>query len=278
MHVINMLGSHAMFYQGLVDTINSRCKTRAYGGCYWYEVQPSKDFFLPLSQSQGKHESTTIPPPQLCFEDLKPNIRAAKPPSKTGSTPAPPLEALSPPLAPQTQLPTGGVNTIHTVNPALAPTTQVNLPEPLVHPHAREMPQATGYMPYQPPTYNGYYPPPQTPRRFPYYQPLPSSEPEFDDPTIFPRVSKWLGELDAGVRGSDGHNFSQFVRTFEEAMYTRISQVQALTRDDLVKLNPAMPPGTADLIIFYANKDCQDIKKKEIRRLKEVQLQPVHYT
>lgn len=108
---------------------------------------------------------------------------------------------------------------------------------------------------------------------------IPSSDPieELEDPTLFPRIGAWLQELDAGVRGSDGHNFSQYADSFEGNKFTRIFQLEELSDDKLVSLCPGMPVGTATLIIAYAKKDVGAIRKKETRRLREMKMHPKRY-
>ena len=108
---------------------------------------------------------------------------------------------------------------------------------------------------------------------------IPSSDPieELEDPTLFPRIGTWLQELDNGVRGLDNHNFAQYAITLNDNKFMRIFQLEDLTDDKLIALCPGMPAGTATLIIAYAKKDSQSIRRKETRRLREVKMQPKRY-
>jgi len=108
---------------------------------------------------------------------------------------------------------------------------------------------------------------------------MPSSDPidELDDPTLFPRVVTWLHDLDNGPRGMDGHNFSQCAVALETNMFTRILQLEMMSNQELQALCPSMPAGTTSLLLQYARRDCNNIRKKESRRQREVRLQPKRY-
>jgi hypothetical protein len=106
-----------------------------------------------------------------------------------------------------------------------------------------------------------------------------SSDPveELDDPTLFPRIASWLTALDAGARGTDGHNFAQCSVALEQQMFTRIPQLENVSQDQFLQICPGVAVGTVSLLLSYAKKDTAKIRKAESRRLREVKLQPTRY-
>jgi hypothetical protein len=119
-----------------------------------------------------------------------------------------------------------------------------------------------GQMPL--PSYGG----PITPRRHGYSGDIPTSDglDNFDDPDLYPRIVDWLQELDHGPRGADGHNFGQHALPLQTNMYLRVSQLEKLTKTDLLAMCSTMLPGTADLILDYARKECGAIRRREMKR------------
>ncbi|KAJ6610371.1 hypothetical protein B0H10DRAFT_2438028 [Mycena sp. CBHHK59/15] len=115
----------------------------------------------------------------------------------------------------------------------------------------------------------------------PYHTPAPSSKPRYDempssdpveeveDATLFPRIHKWLQELDEGVRGHDGHNFAQFADDFEREKYMRIVDLEGLKIKDLKDLIPEIAQGTAAKMLGYAAKDIVSIRKRERKRARK---------
>lgn len=123
------------------------------------------------------------------------------------------------------------------------------------------------------------YHPYETPGRSQYSGDAPSSDPikEIEKPSLFPRVSSWLQELDNGPRGTDGHNFSQCLQVLDTNMFTRISQLDSMANSELVGLCPGLPAGTAALLLQYARTDCLKIRKLEARRTRQAKHTPKHY-
>jgi hypothetical protein len=111
------------------------------------------------------------------------------------------------------------------------------------------------------------------------YQQMHDTDPssDIDDPTSFPHTNNWLHELDAGNRGIDGHNFTQYANILTENMFMRISQLENMPKEDLLRLCPSMPAGTAPLVLGYARKDCGVIRKNEMQRLRQARLEPKRY-
>jgi hypothetical protein len=101
---------------------------------------------------------------------------------------------------------------------------------------------------------------------------IPSSDPieELEDVTLFPRLSDWLQTLDEGPRGADGHNFGQFASDFEREKYFRISDVEDVDITTLLAICPGMANGTATKLLAHAKKDTAKIRKKEMKRLRQV--------
>ena len=98
-----------------------------------------------------------------------------------------------------------------------------------------------------------------------------------DDPTVYPRLTTWFEELDNGPRGSDGHNFAQYAASLEENGYKRLFQLEKLIKDDLLMVCDGLLPGTASLILDYARKDAERIRKRETKRLREIRHQAKRY-
>lgn len=142
---------------------------------------------------------------------------------------------------------------------------------------------ATPLQQYPPPPwfsspYMGYHPY-ETPGHSRNGPDIPSSDPieETEDPTLFPRVSLWLRDLDGGPRGTDGHNFSQCQQVLDANMFTRISQLDSMVNSELIGLCPGLPAGTAGLLLQYARADCSKIRKMETRRIRQAKHTPKHY-
>ena len=103
----------------------------------------------------------------------------------------------------------------------------------------------------------------------PFHNNLPSSDPpeEIEDVTLFPRVSDWLQQLDTGSRGTDGHNFAQFIQFFQELKYVCICDIaDNLTADSLITKCDNIAEGTAQKIVSYAKLDTRAIRRKEEKR------------
>ena len=132
------------------------------------------------------------------------------------------------------------------------------------------LPAPPHFMPHGPYPYPGSHP---------YYSQHfgPAEQPPFDDsavddPTLFPFISDWLPGLDHGLRGTDGHNFAQYVQYFGDNKIQRIIEIADSTlfsRDDILAICPGMKIGTANLLLKYARKDVEAIRYEERLRLRE---------
>ncbi|KAJ7659664.1 hypothetical protein DFH06DRAFT_401232 [Mycena polygramma] len=83
-------------------------------------------------------------------------------------------------------------------------------------------------------------------------------------PTLYPKISDWVLELDMGDRGEDGHQFTSFGTRLESAGYKRISQLVDLADkgvEVLQRICNDMPEGTAQVILKYARQDCKMLRK-----------------
>jgi hypothetical protein len=124
---------------------------------------------------------------------------------------------------------------------------------------------------------------PETIRRYGYMQSptmhdLSHSNPmDLNDPSIYPQLTSWLQELDDGPCGADAHNFTQYAAVLDQNGYKHIFQLEKLTKEDFIAIYPEIRPGTASLILEYACKDCEKIRRNEAKRLHEVRHQPLRY-
>jgi hypothetical protein len=100
---------------------------------------------------------------------------------------------------------------------------------------------------------------------------------DIDDPTLFPRVTEWLHNLDCGPHGADGHKCHQYGAILEGNMFVHISHLENLTKDELIAICTGMPLGTASLIQECARKECNRIRMKEQKRYHQAQLEPKRY-
>ena len=155
-----------------------------------------------------------------------------------------------------------GVRTTKKQQPISGPSAQPS-PYPYHHRHSLHRDFSSPYTP---------------PDRY-RHRKMPSSDPvdDLDDPTIFPRTTAWLQELDGGPRGADGHNFTQYAEQLERNMFTCMFQLETLTEEKLLSICTSMVAGTASLILQYARKDCVKIRKKEAQRQREARLLPKQY-
>ncbi|KAJ7185760.1 hypothetical protein C8R46DRAFT_1025722 [Mycena filopes] len=110
-----------------------------------------------------------------------------------------------------------------------------------------------------------------TPHPTARYGDFPSSDPveEAEDVTLFPRLEMYLSELDNGVRGQDGHDFSQFLPAFEQEKYVRIADLEGMTVTDLKDLIPDIALGTASKLLGYVTLDVSVIRKREKKRARK---------
>lgn len=138
---------------------------------------------------------------------------------------------------------------------------------------------------YQTPAMSGYGPYgafpllPASYQAYPRHNEMPSSDPveSMEDVTLFPRLEEWLTDLDNGVQGHDGHNFALFAPDFLREKYIRISDLEGLTVSDILEICNGMARGTAKKIIDNAARDCKAIRKKEKRRVREMESIAHHY-
>jgi hypothetical protein len=107
----------------------------------------------------------------------------------------------------------------------------------------------------------------------------PFAEPDegLDSPDLYPRTSDWLNELDRGPHGTDGHKFGIHAAALQSNMYIRISQLEKLAKADLLAMCTELLPGTADLILECARKECEKVRRREAKRCREVRLEAVRY-
>ncbi|KAJ7064253.1 hypothetical protein C8F01DRAFT_1229691 [Mycena amicta] len=169
------------------------------------------------------YPSTTVPPPQLKIAQ-----------KSTAPLPPPPTPAPAPASTPMPMVFTSPYG----FHPGMMPGPMLQNP----------------YM-YQPPM-------PQNYNR--HYRDFPSSDPvEEDDPTIFPYISDWLAELDAGLRG-DGHGFAQYADEFSSRQLKRLDDLLTIKEADLLAYG--IPKGTAQKMQQYAEKDVKAIQKQERKK------------
>ncbi|KAJ7697326.1 hypothetical protein B0H14DRAFT_3039156 [Mycena olivaceomarginata] len=147
-------------------------------------------------------------------------------------------------------------------------------PKPVPAPQPPSMPAVTsmasmspyGYPPA--PWWPPYHTPP-APQALNRYGDVPSSPPqEIEDARLFPRLESWLRSLDDGPRGADDHNFSQYAPDFQREKYVRVVDLETLQVNDLKRLIPELPHGTATKILAYATADITRIRKVEKKRLR----------
>ncbi|KAF7343438.1 hypothetical protein MVEN_01776500 [Mycena venus] len=128
---------------------------------------------------------------------------------------------------------------------------------------------------------HAYYPPPPAP---PTHLPDPAPAPpatnlkktisidssDDDDPTLFPTIKDWLLELDTSERGQDGHHFSQYGDSLRTNGFARVVQLADEGEKEgatlLREMCPEMSVGVARLLMRYAVKDCEKIRKAEKQR------------
>jgi hypothetical protein len=182
------------------------------------------------AQAQEVYTSLKVPPPQLKIEDAHPLKRNVD--SKTSGSPS-------------TTIPTAGPPYFCTPNPY---ATQHPFPlHGYPYPHQFLPPS---------PHYHGSY----------KHLEIPSSDPVApeESPTLFPHIQELL---DTGGCGVDRHNFSQYATNLESNGYTRIFQIadEGETGAKEFAHLCGMTVGIAKLMIKYAIKDCEGIRKKEKR-------------
>ena len=156
------------------------------------------------------------------------------------------------------------------------PNQESSNPVPSNPPTNPGYPQApfSGYPPYP---YSGFpgIPYPLTPRIFHRAtslgnDPTHSELAEADQiPSLYPRITHWLQELDMGPCGADAQNFRQYGPSLEANGYSRISQIadEGKTESgacDLIGICKGLKLGVAKLLIKYAKADCEDIEKREL--------------
>lgn len=93
-------------------------------------------------------------------------------------------------------------------------------------------------------------------------EPLPSSEPDdIEDPTLFPRITTWLQELENSKLRHDGYDFPQYAVYFEDAKFFRTSQIADSSPQQIAAICPGMPSGTAGQIYKVASVTVKKIRK-----------------
>jgi hypothetical protein len=131
------------------------------------------------------------------------------------------------------------------------------------------------YLPYGHPTYGHFQglQPPLSPR-FYHSQATTSAAIPNDqgqdpakNPSIYPLTAAWLQELDLGPRGLDNRNFAQFADTLVSNGYSHVFQIAEEAKHeggawDLAHVCHGMSLGVAKLLIKYAAKDCEAIRRK----------------
>ncbi|KAJ7346122.1 hypothetical protein DFH08DRAFT_961590 [Mycena albidolilacea] len=147
-------------------------------------------------------------------------------------------------------------------------------PKPVPAPQPPSMPAVTSMASMSPYGYPPapWWPPYQTPpapQALNCYGDGPSSPPqEIKDARLFPRLESWLWSLDDGLRGADDHNFSQYAPEFQREKYVRVVDLETLQVNDLKRLIPELPHGTATKILAYATADITRIRKVEKKHLR----------
>jgi hypothetical protein len=91
-----------------------------------------------------------------------------------------------------------------------------------------------------------------------------------DDPTLSPTIEDWLLDLDTSERGQDGHHFSQYGNSLRTNGFARVVQLADEGEKDgaklLYEMCPEMPLGVGRLLMRYAVKDCEKVRKTEKQR------------
>ncbi|KAJ7210315.1 hypothetical protein B0H12DRAFT_1157557 [Mycena haematopus] len=145
-------------------------------------------------------------------------------------------------------------------------------PSPMPFPYP--YPPYTPY-PFYPAAGHGPYPgaayPPPPPSQAPVPSPPASTKSKFrktpsvetyDDPTIYPKISEWLLELDTGPRGEDSDHFLQYADTFTSHGFKRIVELQDKTEDALRLICPGMSMGVSGKLVKYVQVDCRKARKR----------------
>ncbi|KIJ43613.1 hypothetical protein M422DRAFT_253199 [Sphaerobolus stellatus SS14] len=102
---------------------------------------------------------------------------------------------------------------------------------------------------------------------------MPSSEADdMDDPTKIPRLKHWLQDLQRSLLANDGHSFSVHTDALMSNGYVHLDQISKLTEQDLMWLWPALPEGTAKILLKQAKKQVKSIHKGIHNKHKEKQL------
>jgi len=99
-----------------------------------------------------------------------------------------------------------------------------------------------------------------------------SPSPALKNPALYPLLSNWLHELDNSVRGTDGHNFSQYITNFSDNQIHRISEItnpDLFSREDLLLVCPGMKLGTANALLTYARDDVKAIQQMHMAAQRE---------
>ncbi|KAF7337736.1 hypothetical protein MSAN_02247200 [Mycena sanguinolenta] len=179
--------------------------------------------------AEGSHDSLLTPPVQLGL-NIQSGSKAAAPSRRKQDPPPPPA--------------------------------QFPFPYPPYH-----------HYPFFPPPGHGPYPgaayppppplPPVSPPPPPVQSKLrrtPSAE-AYDDPTIYPKISEWLLDLDTSPRGEDGDQFRQYADAFANEGFKRIVELQDKTEDILRRICPGMTTGIAGKLMKYVQIDCRKARQ-----------------
>ncbi|KAJ7573611.1 hypothetical protein C8J56DRAFT_903060 [Mycena floridula] len=143
---------------------------------------------------------------------------------------------------------------------ALALTDEQKRPKkaklaPIIEPAAPAHPQIIYAMP-PPPGYYGAPAPPHASSASPI---------KALSVSIYPTVLDWLISLDAGDRGIDDDNFSQYTDFFKDAGYRRLIDVSEMTVGDILETCPGMVKGIASVLSRYAIADRKVVESRARR-------------
>ncbi|KAJ7239617.1 hypothetical protein B0H12DRAFT_1136011 [Mycena haematopus] len=152
-------------------------------------------------------------------------------------------------------------------------------PSPMPFPYP--YPPYTPY-PFYPTAGHGPYPgaayPPPPPPQAPVPSPPASTKSKFrktpsvesyDDPTIYPKISEWLLELDTSPRGEDSDHFLQYADAFASHGFKRIVELQDKTEDALRLICTGMSMGVSGKLVKYVQADCRKARKRHEEMLAE---------
>lgn len=83
-------------------------------------------------------------------------------------------------------------------------------------------------------------------------------------------IRTWLSDLDECERGIDGYNFAQYAAVLDQHGYRRLHQLadESHSEEAILRFSNIceMPIGVMKLILKYARKDCERIKRNEMKK------------